>query len=221
MQTLRQISTNSLDNVTLPDRVSLLKISGPPVNTSKTPTVLYMGADFCPYCATMRWPLVLSLMRFGQFSNLKYMRSASDDVYPNTVTFSFHGTGYKSDYIAFEGVEFEDREGNRLQKPDARQIEIFRKFDTKPYTRHPGSIPFLYLDGAHMQSGAPFSPKILKGLSWKAVAAELKNPKSPVRHTVIGVTNLYTAAICKLTEGQPIQVCHSKAVTSAAEMLPD
>lgn len=221
MQALQQVSMNSLDDVILPDDISLLKIAGPPVNRNETPTVLYMGADFCPYCAAIRWPLVLALMRFGEFSNLKYTRSSSEHAYPNTVTFSFHGTSYKSDYLTFAGVEFEDREGNRLEKPNNRQIAIYRTFDAKPYTRFPGAIPFLYLDGEYMQAGAPFSPGLLKGLSWKAVAEELKNQKSPLRHTVMGVTNLYTAAICKLTGGLPAQVCTAKAVVSAAARLPD
>lgn len=221
MQTLHKITRNSLDQSILPDQVSLLRIAGPPVHTGKKPTVLYMGADFCPYCAAIRWPLVLALMRFGHFSNLSYMRSAHDDVYADTVTFSFHGAQYESKYITFEAVELQDREGNRLGTPTRRQIEIFREFDTKPYTRYPGAIPFLYLNGEYMQSGAPFSPGILKGMSWKDVANKLQKTKSPVAQTILGVTNLYTAAICKLTDGQPARVCDSDAVESAAARLPD
>lgn len=220
MQTLDSVSTNTLDTKILPTSVSLKGISGPPVHPGEKPTVLYMGADYCPYCAALRWPLTLALMRFGQFSDLKYMRSSHDDVYADTVTFSFHGASYQSDYVNFEGVEFQDREGKPLQKPNARQLEIFKTFNAQPYTRYPGAIPFLYLDGNYMQVGAPFSPAILKGLSWKEVANKLQEPKSSVRQTLLGVTNVYTAAICKITDGEPKQVCSAKAVTAAAARLP-
>lgn len=220
MHSLQKISTNSLGDAIYPDHNSLKKISGQPVNMYTTPTVLYMGSDYCPYCASLRWPLVLALMRFGEFKNLKYMRSASDDVFANTATFTFHGARYESDYIEFQSVEFSDREHNRLEKPDARQVEIFRKFDIPPYTPTPGGIPFLYLNGKYMQSGAPYSPKILKGLSWKETAKALENRKSKVSQTILGTTNLYSAAICQLTGDLPTHVCATNAVKSAADHLP-
>ena len=48
------------------------------------PEVLYMGGEYCPYCATERWSLILALDRFGSFSGLEYMQSSSTDIYPNT-----------------------------------------------------------------------------------------------------------------------------------------
>lgn len=221
MQTLHKVSMSSLDKIILPDSISLLKIAGPPVRDNRKPTVLYMGADYCPYCAAIRWPLVLALTRFGDFTGLKYMRSSADDVYAKTVTFSFHNTRYESDYLTFEGVELQDREGKKLETPDKRQLEIFRTFNAPPYTRYAGAIPFLYMDGEYMQSGSPFSPGLLKGLSWKEVADKLGTRQSAVRQTLLGVTNLYTAAICKLTNGQPEKVCDTKAVNAAAVLLPD
>jgi hypothetical protein len=32
--------------------------------------MLYIGAEYCPYCAAERWPLVMALSKFGTFSNL-------------------------------------------------------------------------------------------------------------------------------------------------------
>lgn len=221
MQTLQHVSTDSLRDVILPDQVALQSIPGSPVDNDSTPTVFYMGADYCPYCAAIRWPLALAMMRFGEFSGLKYMRSSSDDVYPDTVTFSFHGADYTSDYVKLAAVEIQDRERNPLEKPNARQIEIFKEFNMKPYVRYPGAIPFLYLDGAYMQSGSPFDPGILKKMSWAEVADALKKSESPVRQTVLGVTNMYTAAICQLTDNKPAEVCNSDAVTAAAARLPD
>src|SRR5699024_4593292 len=109
MQTLQQAATDSLDAVVLPEHNPLQAILGSPVDADDTPTVLYMGADYCPYCAAIRWPLVVALMRFGDFSGVKYMRSSHDDVYADTVTFSFHGAEYASDHVKFASVEFQDR----------------------------------------------------------------------------------------------------------------
>lgn len=219
MQTLRQAATDSLAATVLPQHNSLQKILGTPVQADGQPTVLYMGADYCPYCAALRWPLVVALMRFGTFSGVKYMRSSHDDVYADTATFSFHGASYQSDLIRFASVEFQDREGKRLEQPNQRQIDIFKKFDMPPYTSAAGGIPFLYLDGQYMQSGSPFNPAVLKDQSWQAVATALSQPDAPLRQAIIGTANIYTAAICKLTNGQPDNVCNAQAVTAAAQAM--
>jgi len=219
MQTLQQAAANSLNAVVVPEHSSLQAIPGSPVDAGAKPTVLYMGADYCPYCAAVRWPLLLALMRFGEFSGVKYMRSSHDDVYADTVTLSFHGAGYTSDYVKFASVELQDREGDRLERPNQRQIEIFRKFDMPPYTQSAGGIPFLYLDGQYMQSGAPFNPAVLKDETWANVAAALDTPESPLRQAIVGTANVYTAAICALTDGQPARVCNATAVTAAAKAM--
>lgn len=219
MQTLQQAATNSLDASVVPKHNSLQKILGTPVDADAKPTVLYMGADYCPYCAAIRWPLVVALMRFGDFSGIKYMRSSHDDVYADTATFSYHGASYVSDYVKFASVELQDREGNRLERPNQRQIEIFKKFDMPPYTSSAGGIPFLYMDGQYMQSGSPFNPAVLKDRTWAEVADALSKPESPLRQAIIGTANVYTAAICQLTNGQPENVCNAKAVTTAAQKM--
>src|SRR5699024_3771651 len=62
----------------------LKRISGSADLGTDKPVVLYMGAEFCPFCASLRWPLVLALLRFGDFEGLRYMRSSGTDVHPNT-----------------------------------------------------------------------------------------------------------------------------------------
>lgn len=216
LQFKAQSGSNPLSHISGP---SVTK-SNPPMIQSSKPGILYMGADFCPYCASLRWPLVLTLLRFGHFKNLAYMRSSSSDVYANTITFSFHGAIYQSRYVTFQAVEMADRQGNRLDKPDARQTRLFRKFDSPPYTPSPGGIPFLYLGGRYLESGAPFSPKQLKNLSWQEAAKRLKQGKTDLSRQVMSATNLYTAAVCKLTQGKPARVCQAPGVTAAASSLP-
>ena len=73
------------------------------------PIVVYIGAEYCPYCAFARWPLIVALMRFGNFTGLQYTQSSSTDVYANTDTFSFVGSTYTSNYVVFEPIEHETR----------------------------------------------------------------------------------------------------------------
>jgi len=216
LQVKAQAGSSPLSRISGP---SVTKANPPMVNSSK-PGILYMGADFCPYCASLRWPLVLTLLRFGHFENLAYMRSSSSDVYANTISFSFHGATYKSRYLTFQAVEMADRQGNRLDNPDARQTQLFRKFDAQPYTPSPGGIPFLYIGGRYLASGAPFSPKLLKNLSWPEAAKQLQQKKTKLSRQVMSTTNLYTAAVCKLTQGKPARVCQAPGVTAAASDLP-
>src|SRR5271166_6919650 len=48
------------------------------------PEILYVGAEYCPYCAAERWALTVALSRFGTFSNLHLIHSSNADIYPNT-----------------------------------------------------------------------------------------------------------------------------------------
>ena len=77
----------------------------PPLQSAGKPEVLYVGAEYCPFCAAERWPLIVALSRFGRFTGLKNMQSAPLSVFPGTQTFSFVGAGYASRYLAFSGVE--------------------------------------------------------------------------------------------------------------------
>jgi len=52
------------------------------------------------------------------------------------------------------------------------------------------------------------------GLTWQQIATDLKNPNNPVAQAIIGAANHITAAICKVTNGQPGNVCTSTGVTS-------
>lgn len=224
---LRQASQKGLSLRSEPSAHLLQAISGATVieASSSAPRrkkigILYMGADFCPYCAAERWPLALTLMRFGHFHHLRYMRSSHSDVDADTVTFSFHGATYTSPYIVFQGVELANREKKRLEKPSKHQIAIFRKYDFQPYAQSSGAIPFVYLAGQYMQSGSPFRPSALKGLNWQQVAHKIANPKSKLGHKIIGITNLYTAAVCRIMDSKPKAVCQAPGVESAAGSLP-
>jgi Domain of unknown function (DUF929) len=91
-------------------------ITGAALIQNGKPEMLYIGAEFCPYCAAMRWSMAVALSRFGMFTTpLRGVHSASDDVYPNTATLTFYQTGHTSAYLVFTPVENETVDRSPLQ----------------------------------------------------------------------------------------------------------
>jgi Domain of unknown function (DUF929) len=80
-------------------------VNGPALVEAGKPAVLYVGAEFCSFCAAERWALVVALSRFGQFTSLANMQSAPQSAFPSIQSFSFVGAGYTSSYLAFRGIE--------------------------------------------------------------------------------------------------------------------
>jgi len=177
------------------------------------PEVFYLGAEYCPYCAAQRWPMIIALSRFGTFSGLKTTTSSSSDVYPNTPTFTFHGATYTSQYIDFVSVETTDRDRNPLESPTAAQQALVNQYDTS------GSIPFVDFANRYAFSGAMYLPDILSGMSWQAVADTLQQPASNQAKAILGSANLITAAVCRLTSDQPASVCSSATIQSLEKSL--
>ena len=78
-------------------------------DASGKPVFLYVGGEFCPFCAAERWSMVVTLDRFGTFSNLHIISSSSTDEFANTPTFTFYKSTYTSPYLDFQPVELYDR----------------------------------------------------------------------------------------------------------------
>jgi len=195
---------------------AVARVDGPVLRgQTGLPRVLYMGAEYCPYCAAVHWPVVVALSRFGRFENLHLSRSATDDIYPGTPTLTFHGSSYHSAYVEFTGVEMQTNvrvNGGYapLEKPDAVEAALFQKYDAPPYVP-PGdtaAIPFTDVANRFIFSGASFSPDMLRGSSWTSIAARLSNPASSEARAIIGTANQLTAAICVATSDTPSSVCH-------------
>jgi hypothetical protein len=172
------------------------------------PEILFIGAEFCPYCAAERWSVVEALSRFGTFSGLTATHSSTTDIYPDTKTFSFYGATYSSTSLDFTSVELETNQPSgssytSLQTPTAAQTALLAKYDKAPYTSQPGSIPFLDIANKYVSVGAGYSPQVLEGLSMQQIAAQLNNPKSTVAIAVDGEANRIVAAITAATGVQP------------------
>ena len=195
-------------------------ISGPALTANGKPEVLYIGAEYCPYCAAERWAMIVALSRFGTFSGLATIHSAAAngagkaEPYPNTPTWTFANAKYTSPYLTFSTVEeytnIPDSSNGfytTLQTMTKAQQALITKYDAPPYVSTAGSIPFVDFGNKYLIAGASYSPQVLAGLSWATIGADLSNPNSAVAKAVDGTANYITAAICKLTGNQPASAC--------------
>ena len=104
-------STSSNPGALPPEK---LPSSNPALSVGGKPAFIYMGGEYCPYCAAERWSLVMALSKFGTFSGLKGTTSSATDVDASTPTFSFYGSKFTSRYITFEPVELYKNFGENL-----------------------------------------------------------------------------------------------------------
>jgi hypothetical protein len=193
-------------------------ITGAALTSGGKPEVLYIGAEYCPYCAAERWGVIVALSRFGTFSGLAPIRSAAKDgggnaePYPLTPTWTFAKASYTSSYLTFTPVEGYTNIPDKatgfytvLQTPTAAQQALLDKYDAA----YQGAIPFIDYGNRYLSVGASYNPAILSGLTWAQIAADLHDPSSSVAKSVLGTANFATAAICSLTNNQPASACTS------------
>jgi thiol-disulfide isomerase/thioredoxin len=190
---------------------TFIALKGSPLTSGGKPEVLYMGAEYCPYCATERWAMVVALSRFGTFSGLHGIHSDPNDVYANTPTLTFYKSTYTSKYLTFTPVELETVSKAALQTPTSQQNQLLNKYDAPPYVsaQAKGTIPFVDFGNQEMINGASYNPQVLAGKTWAQVAAALKDPSSQIAQGADGTANMITATICKLTHNQPASACTS------------
>jgi hypothetical protein len=191
-------------------------ITGPALISAGKPEVLYIGAEYCPYCAAERWAMIVALGRFGTFSGLAPIRSAAKDgaghaePYPLTPTWTFAKSTFTSPYVTFTAVEGYTNIPDKatgfytvLQTPTAAQQALLNKYDAA----YQGAIPFIDYGNKFLSVGASYNPAILSGLTWAQIANDLHDPTSTVAKSVLGTANFATAAICSLTGNQPASAC--------------
>jgi hypothetical protein len=184
------------------------------------PVVYFYGAEFAPYAAAQRWPLVLALARFGTFTQLGLMQSSMTSAFPNLSTFTFWHVGYKSHWIALQSVERYSSlnpTGARylsLQTPNARQAAAVTEYG-------PSADSFALTDVAnrYVLSGSAFSPTVLEGMTQDQIAGDLDNPSSPLAQAVLAAANEITASICAVDGAKPVSVCESRGVEAAGAAL--
>lgn len=222
-----ELSTAGIGSATAAGGGYLTPVTGAPLTSGGKPEVLYVGADFCPYCAAVRWPLIVALSRFGTFSGLATTRSAIEngagqaEPYPSTVTWTFSGASYTSKYLTFTGAELYTNVPDAstggytaIKAPTAAQRAVMSASDPN------GGIPYINVGGAYVQISvlAPYSPQDLQGKTWDQVTAALRDPSSPLGRKIAASANYLTAAICTVTGGKPATAC-TPAVTALQPRL--
>jgi hypothetical protein len=194
--------------------MTLADVTGSPLSANGRPEVLYVGTEYCPYCAAQSWALLVALSRFGTFTGLRTIRSGNYRPYPDLATWTFYGSAYSSTYLRFVPVETKSnvltaRTANpqngksytTLQKLTAAEQAVFNRYDKS------GSVPFLDFGNRSVIVGASFSPLVLEQRTWSQIAAALRNPANPAGLAILGTANYITAAICQLTGDQPARAC--------------
>ena len=193
--------------------------------------VIVVGAEFCPFCAAERWPVVVALSRFGRFTVLHDASSATQSVFPGTATFSFRNARYTSALVAFTGIElYSDQIGpdgsfTRTTALSASQAAAVGRNGAGRGVSA-STIPFVDVGGMVATTSA-FSPALLTGQSQAQIAslaAQLPprlDPSAaasgvpPTGQAIIAAANQLTAGICMSTGQRPTAVCRSKGVRAA------
>jgi hypothetical protein len=186
-----------------------------PLTSGGKPEVLFVGAEYCPYCAANRWGLIVALSRFGTFTGLQTIHSSTSDSPSDVPTWTFLNAKYTSNYINFTSVEtlgnVENAAGDypTLQNLTSAENTLVTKLDPGS-DGEGGPIPFVDFGNKYDQIGdlGMLQPTNLTG-SWTTIGSDLANPSTANAKAVDGAANFMTAAICKLTNNQPATACTS------------
>jgi len=184
------------------------------------PVVFFYGAEFAPYAAAERWPVIVALSRFGTFGQLGLMQSSSSVAFSNTSTFTFWRATYSSKWVDLQTNERYsslDPTGagyTTLETPTARQSASVAIYDTSAQT-----FPLLDIANHYVLLGSSFSPTVLSGLSQAQIANDLAYPANPVTQAILASANEITAAICSVTGQSPARVCTTHGVIEASTKM--
>lgn len=175
--------------------------------------IFFMGAGFCPYCASERWAIVRALNNFGSWQGLVETTSAGhDEKYLNIPTIDFSKATYTSEYVDFIGRETADRNFEPLQELNEKDYEIIDMFNPDQI------IPFLLIDGQFMQVGSGYSPQLLEGMNHTKVKAEVENSDSSLGKAIKTEADNIAALICRSIKGKA-DICSSEDVKRLVEKI--
>lgn len=181
----------------------------PALTSGGKPDLLYIGAEFCPICATERWPMVVALSHFGTFSNLSQTHSAVRD--GNIATFSFYGSTFTSKYLTFSPVETTTNQpsGNyykALETPTAAQQAIWQKHEGSNL-----SFPFIDIGGKWLLETSQYPDTIVQGKSFSQIVDAIGSNDNTLGAAVNASAATLIRYICDVTGNQPAQTCQAVA----------
>jgi hypothetical protein len=218
--TLNQVGAGELSG---PATFNVFKLDTGQLRSHGKPELLTMNLAWCPHCAANSWSLAVALSRFGVLTRLRvidsgthYCKLVSDPCaltpspcYPHTHGISFLHARYRSPYLSFSPIVLQDVNGHKVESPTRKQNSALNSFDRQ------GQTPALDVGGAFGFLSSGFSPGILAHRSWSQIAGSLAHAQNPIARRIDGLANLFTAAICRVTNGHPAGVCKSRGVVAA------
>lgn len=184
-----------------------------PAGRHRVPGFAYWGAEYCPYCAATRWGLIVALARFGTFTRLFEVSSSSTDVDPNTPTFTFFGSLYKSSLFLFNGIEVEGLDHQPHMATPKPILRLVQKYNPEGY------FPFLDIENRAILTGSAYDPASLQGLTQASIAGDLTDPTNAVTKAIVAEANYLSAAVCASDHERPKAVCTSSGVEAADTAL--
>lgn len=194
------------------------KVSDKPVSLEGKPYFLYIGGQFCPFCAAERWSIVKALSNFGTWSGLGPDTSADEEAgFSKIPTYSFVGARYESQYISFAHKETADRNGKPIP---GQELSDFEKQWNDKYNPR-GGVPFMFLNGQYVQQSSGFSPQFLSGKTYEQVRSDIEsNANTPYVSVINKEANIITAFLCRATGNKPSEVCSKPEIASLVAQVP-
>ena len=188
-------------------------ISDPPLTSGSKPELLYIGAEFCPICATERWAMVVALSHFGTFSKLSQTHSAVSD--GDIPTLSFYDSTYTSPYLTFTPVETTTNQpsGNyykTLETPTSAETAIWQSHEPQGQT-----FPFIDIGGKYLLESAQYPATVLEGHSFADIVNSIGSNNNTIGVYVDASAAVLTKDICALTGQQPASTCRAVAGVNA------
>ena len=173
-----------------------IPVKGQPTLTGKSstgkavPEILYVGAEYCPFCAAQRWSTIIALSRFGTWSGLGNMASyAHDDVSQHADLHLLQGRSSSRSTSSFRASRSTPTSTTPLRATTTAAAEALEGptgvlREVRHAEVHPGSyategdpIPFISIDNKFLVSGASYSPDTLDRTSRaRAIATGLTRP---------------------------------------------
>lgn len=196
----------------------------------KSPSVLYYGAEYCPFCAAERWSIAVALARFGTWAGLQTTASGLLDGDYSTITFS--KARFTSPFVNFASIEACTNVVDpnvagcsgytHLQNPTNEEQAVLARYASSSFV--PGNtqgvaFPYVDVDNKVLYSGSTYQPGILTGLTQAEIGSSLSDASNPLTQAIVGTANYLTASICAGTGNKPSNVCASKGVRAAAQAL--
>ena len=192
----------------------LTRHAGQPLTAGGRPEVLYVGTEFCPYCAAENWALLVALGRFGTFAGVNEIRSATYPPIPPLDSWTFYGSSYSSEYLTFVPVEMYSNvlvspganplratSYRLLQKLTPAQQALMHEADKSHET------PFTDFGGQTVMIGSPIVAQTLEQLTWSQLIRALRARRGAAAQAVIGAADYLTAELCVLTRDRPAAAC--------------